>query len=126
MKKKIFKTKNSEVWVENKIIMIKVWGKLGKEDVKRIDEAGDEIRKNLNEFGIIVDISRMTKSDSSVRTLMAEESYLVKKIKGKVALVYNNPVARVIGSFFLKINKPALKIKLFPTIEKAKEWIEEK
>ncbi|XOB40973.1 MAG: STAS/SEC14 domain-containing protein [Candidatus Nealsonbacteria bacterium] len=126
MKKKIFKTKNSEVWVENKIIIIKVWGKLGKEDVKRIDEAGDEIRKNLNEFGIIVDISRMTKSDSSVRTLMAEESYLVKKIKGKVALVYNNPVARVIGSFFLKINKPALKIKLFPTIEKAKEWIEEK
>ncbi len=54
---------------------------------------------------------------------MTAKSDIVKKIKGKVALVYNNPLTRVIGSFFLKVNKPTLEIKLLPTIEKAKEWI---
>lgn len=40
-----------------------------------------------------------------------------------VALLIESPVSRVIGSFFLGLNKPAYPLKLFTNEDKAIEWL---
>lgn len=39
------------------------------------------------------------------------------------ALVVNNPIGKVIGNFFLGLNKPSFPIKLFTSEEAAIEWL---
>ncbi|XOB40515.1 MAG: hypothetical protein ACKKMR_00685 [Candidatus Nealsonbacteria bacterium] len=126
MKKESIKTRSSETWIEDNIMMIRMWGKIDKEEVERITEAGIKITKNLQRRGIIVDISEIEKVSLEARRFVNESPEIAKHVRKKVALVYKNPMARIIGSFFLKLNKPSIEVELFPTVEKAKKWTEEK
>ena len=42
-----------------------------------------------------------------------------------VAIYSGSPVGRVIGNFFLKINKPPIPMKIFSSKDKAIEWMKD-
>ncbi len=45
------------------------------------------------------------------------------KYVSAAALVADSPVSRVLGNFFLGIDKPPMPIRLFSSEEKAREWL---
>ncbi len=45
-------------------------------------------------------------------------------ISSCVALVVTSPVARVIGNFFMGLNKPRIPTRLFKSVEEALPWVE--
>ena len=48
-----------------------------------------------------------------------------RSVSSCVALVVNSPVARVIGNFFMGLNKPRIPTRLFKSVEDALPWLTE-
>jgi len=46
-----------------------------------------------------------------------------RSVSSCVALVVNSPVARVIGNFFMGLNKPRIPTRLFKSVEDALPWV---
>lgn len=74
-------------------------------------------RKRLS----IVEISAVSYMDKEARDLFSGPS-TVPHIQA-MALVANNPVSRVIGNFFIGINRPSFPVKLFESTTEAKKWL---
>jgi hypothetical protein len=120
------KTKNSEIWIEDSIIILKIFGEITAEEVGKIAIAGDDLTKKLgdNIKYVAIDISEVKNVPSGVTKTAFSYSTMGKA--EKEAFICANPVARIIGSFFLKIYKLPLPTKIFSDIEEAKKWFEEK
>lgn len=119
------RTKNSEYWIEDSIVRARVWGELDEEEIREQDQMALELFKKIQgkKYGII-DIVGVRKANSVIRKAATDTKSLV--LYSKIAIIYKNPLARAIASFFIAINKPPVPIKLFETVEQAKEWIKEK
>jgi hypothetical protein len=46
------------------------------------------------------------------------------EITSRVAMIAGNPVSRIIGNFFLGLNRPPVPVKLFGDVASAKGWLE--
>ncbi|MBD3638225.1 MAG: STAS/SEC14 domain-containing protein [Crocinitomicaceae bacterium] len=46
-----------------------------------------------------------------------------KTLADKIAMVAQKPLQKVVGNFFLGINRPPIPIKLFTNQDEAKEWL---
>lgn len=72
-------------------------------------------------YPLLVD-GRMIKTiTKEARDILSSEDAMVNVTV--CALVADSMVGTIIGNFFLRINKPALPIKLFTNMEEAKAWL---
>lgn len=69
----------------------------------------------------IVDIRNIVGVSKEVRALAKTE--VITKNHEAFALIINSALSRLIGNFFLGINKPKVPIKLFEDKESAKKWL---
>lgn len=87
--------------------------------VRQLSERFDEARPILADITLVQGIDR----DARVYFASSEENLRQTKI---VAFVTNRLVSRVIGNFFLGLNKPVVPTKLFATHEEAIAWLNER
>ena len=123
------KTSAAEIWVEDEnILMVKIVSRtLTIKDFEEIGIVGEKLRKEKIKGNLytIADVSSISWVDAEARKYVVKMPGL-ENSKG-TALVYNNPVARIISSFFLAVNKTKrVVIKAFKTVEEAKNWIKKR
>jgi len=117
------KTKNGEAWVEGEILMMKMSGEVTAEEIEEMAKIGVDMANKFKKIKYnVVDISGVRKVPLNARK-MAFQSFTGPA--EKIALVCINPVARIIGSFFLKRYDFAKPIRMFSTVEEAKKWFRE-
>jgi hypothetical protein len=113
------KTKNSEIWVEEDILIIRMSGELLEEEVEEIKNIGFGLVEKLKLKYVIVD------SDVKQMPLKAREKafdiYQGTSVE-KIAFVSKNSVTRIIASFLIKRYAPSTPTKLFANSEEAKKW----
>jgi len=91
------------------------------EDILAIKKANLELAKGVK-YGIITESGSNTTVSEKARTLMATE--IIEKDRVATAFVINNLSQRLLGKFYLKINKPNTPTKMFSTLKEALIWIE--
>ena len=116
------RTKNGEVWVEGEILIIKMFGQVTAEEIEEMANAGIGMVKNHKEVKYnLVDISGVSMAPLSARQKAFDYVGNVKKM----AFVCTNPVARIIGSFFLRRYSFSMPVKMFSSMDEAKKWLSE-
>jgi len=68
---------------------------------------------------LMQDIARV---DREARAFFASEEYM--RLCSQTALVVGSPVSRVIGNFFVGLNRPKYPYKIFDDPELAAEWLQ--
>ena len=117
------RTKNSEIWVDGEILMMKISGEPTAKEIKEIAELGlDMVKKSKNIKYNAIDISGVKKVPLSARGMAFV--YTVGPSE-KIAFICSNPVSKIIGSFFLRLYKLKFPNKIFSDIEDAKKWFKE-
>lgn len=91
-------------------------------DFLQLKDAAFNFGKGKRYFNII-DVGIFTVPDSETRQESASEKGCEFK-KADAFVIYSLP-QRIVGNFYLKINKPKVPTKFFNTIEAAKLWINE-
>jgi hypothetical protein len=71
---------------------------------------------------LLADIREMKSISKEVRNFFANDEQ-VKMITAS-ALIVGSPVSRLIGNFFLGLNKPNIPVRLFDSEEEAVEWLQ--
>ncbi len=72
--------------------------------------------------GVVILADRLASQDASARRIYAEQMDPAR-ILG-TALIVNSPLARAIGSFFLGLTRPRVKLKIVSSIDDALAWID--
>ena len=70
----------------------------------------------------LIDMTQVKTMDYESRKYIAEKT---GDVISAVALITNSPISRVIGNFFIGINKPNYPAKLFNNKEEALIWLQE-
>jgi hypothetical protein len=70
-------------------------------------------------YRLLVDSRKIGSMTSAARRLYTAPSTRVVA----VAIVVGSPLSRVIGNFFIGLNKPAYPNKLFSSMEQAERWL---
>ncbi len=117
------KTRNGEVWVEGEILMITLSGEVTAQDIEKVAKVGLSLTKKHKGIKYnAVDISGVRSVPFSARSVASD--YLRGPAE-KIAFVCANPVARMIGSFFLRRYRITIPIRIVPTLEDARKWFRE-
>lgn len=72
-------------------------------------------------FHAIIDLSNLKKVEHGVRAMYRSQEAM--DATGLNAIVTKNPISRMIGTFFLRVDRPANPTKLFHNESEALEWI---
>jgi hypothetical protein len=86
-----------------------------------------EIRSNFlslsngKKWGLLVDAENFFSTTSEFRQLSASKEYTDLRLA--LAIVTNSMATKIIGNFFIKVNKPASPTKLFSNEKQAFEWL---
>jgi hypothetical protein len=86
-----------------------------------------EIRKGIislcpaTKFAVMVDGSNYFSTTSELRQLIASEAYT--QLRFATAIVTQSMAGKIIGNFFIKVNKPASPTKIFSNEEDAFQWL---
>ena len=126
MKKEIIETRCAEVWLEEGNIVyvsLQQGAEVELDDVTEIKKAKSELvgdKKHLL-CADITNIKSITKEarDFTGSTETKNESMLA------MALIMGSPISRVVGNFYIGLNKPLYPAKLFNDKEKAFKWLKE-
>ena len=65
----------------------------------------------------------MARVEREARAFFASEEYM--RLCSQTALVVGSPVSRVIGNFFVGLNRPTYPCKIFDDPELAAQWLRE-
>jgi len=118
-------TTSGKVWIEDGIIRSKILIK-GEYTLEHAMDDAEAFRRMAGRIKdrklLLVEPGKISKISLKTRRYQAAEG---PKIVEKLAQVIENPVTRTIGSFFLGLSKMPIPIKLFPTVDKAVEWLKE-
>jgi len=105
-----------------------VWGKIiadikTEEQAKQIIDAHERVRNNMNikKTRVIIDMTELTNISKDARNYLANER--TASIQRAVALLTGKPISRIIGNFFLGLDKPITPTKLFTNSEEAIKWL---
>lgn len=63
----------------------------------------------------------MARVDRHARECLASEAYM--RVCSQTALVVGSPVSRVIGNFFVGLNRPKYPLRLFDDLARATQWL---
>ena len=97
---------------------------LKEEGAKENIDAQERIRDSLNKkkTRVLVDMTELTEMSKEVRDYFANER--TASVQRATALLIVSPVNRVIGNFFMGLNKPISPTRLFTDPQKAIEWLQ--
>ena len=90
-------------------------------------DAKRNVSETIQQFGEngigphLIDISNIDSMSRDARKYYAEDAS--EKYTTATALITKNPVARIIGNFFIGLNKSKTPTKLFTSEEEAIEWL---
>ena len=73
-------------------------------------------------LGTIADLAEIRSASVEARRFTAEDPALLE-LSERLAIVVQHPVARVIGSVFIGLNRPPKPTRLFPSRAAAYDWI---
>ncbi len=93
---------------------------LAKENV----DAQESIRDGLNKAKtrVLIDMSAVTEISKEARDYFANER--TASIQRATALLIGSPISRVIGNFFMGLNKPISPTRLFTDPQNAIKWLQ--
>jgi hypothetical protein len=122
MKSKVIETSHGRTWLEDGIIRTV--------SNPNIEHTLADARKNVEIFfklangikrPLLSDISNVKSVSREAREYFAGEE--TAKVISAIGLLINSPVSRVIGNFYLSLNKPPFPVKLFISEKKAIRWL---
>ena len=105
-----------------------VWGELfenqttvdhDKENIDAQERIRDSLKKKKTR--VLIDMTSVTEISKEARDYFANER--TGSIQRATALLIRSPVSRVIGNFFMGLNKPIYPTMLFTDPQKAIEWL---
>ncbi|HEU4719661.1 MAG TPA: hypothetical protein VFU15_17575, partial [Bacteroidia bacterium] len=76
---------------------------------------------NRSQVAVIIIPRNITTASAETRTYMARAERA--RYISRCAIVINSIAQRIIGNFFMRVNKPAMKTKLFNTPGQAWNWL---
>lgn len=123
MKSDVVEIKSGKVWIdENGIFHHKLFPG---QDVT-LDEMIESFDVQIRLSGgkrtpFLVDIRGIKSVSREARAHVSSQE--VVRISSVTALVVDSPMSRVIGNFFMGLNKPPFPVRLFTSEEKALEWL---
>lgn len=91
------------------------------------DQDGKEIRNEIlrlcpdSKFAVLVDGSNYFSTTAELRQLIASEAYT--QLRFATAIVTKSMAGKIIGNFFIKVNKPASPTKIFSNEVDAFKWL---
>ncbi|MES2589165.1 MAG: hypothetical protein V4622_09300 [Bacteroidota bacterium] len=100
---------------------VKTAAEVNLEFAKENSVAVNSLSKKGEKFPLIVDargIKSMTRDARNQFSTRGRKTFVTS-----FAIIIDSPLSRVIGNFFMGINKPAVPTRLFESEEKAKEWL---
>ena len=109
---------------ENEIVWGELFADLTTEDVARENvDAQESLRDSLNKekTRVLIDMGDVTEISKQARDYFANER--TASVQRATALLIRSPVSRVIGNFFMGLNKPISPTRLFTDPQKAIEWL---
>jgi len=116
------RTRTCDLWIEDGILR----GRF----LPDADVTGADARTNLAESlrlvgGVrtptVIDLRDLRSQSADARATLAGPE--ATKVSSRVALVVASPLSRVIGSFFLRFNRPETPTRLFGSVEGALAWV---
>ena len=110
-------SENEIVWGE--LFGDQVTGELARENV----DAQERVRDGVNKakIRVLIDMTSVTEISKEARDYFANER--TASIQRATALLIGSPVSRVIGNFFMGLNKPISPTRLFTDPEEAIQWL---
>ena len=109
---------------ENEIVWGELFGNLGTEELAKENiDAQESIRDGMNKAKtrVLIDMTAVTEISKEARDYFANER--TASIQRATALLIGSPVSRVIGNFFMGLNKPISPTRLFTDPHKAIQWL---
>lgn len=85
-------------------------------------KAVNALSENGAKFPLIVDIRDLKSISHEARKVFSMQNR--ESNVTSFALIIKSPVSKIIGNFFISINKPAVKTKLTNSEREAKEWLQ--
>ena len=98
-----------------------------KENVELVVQDAIEIRNiffklaNGSKWAVLVDGANFFTTTAEFRSLSASAAYTDLRVA--LAIVTNSMATKIIGNFFIKVNKPASHTKLFSNEKEALAWL---
>lgn len=74
-----------------------------------------------NKFAVLTDATNFFSTTGELRQLLASAEFT--NLRFATAIVTQSMASKIIGNFFIKVNKPATPTKLFSTEELALDWL---
>ena len=109
---------------ENEIVWGELFGdqvteELDKENIDEQESVRDSLHKM--QIRVLIDMTAITQISKEARDYFANER--TASIQRATALLIGSPVSRVIGNFFMGLNKPISPTRLFTDPQKAIQWL---
>lgn len=109
---------------ENEIVWGKPFANITTEDLAKENiDAQERVRDSLNKekTRVLIDITTTSEISKEARDYFANER--TASIQRATALLVGSPASKIIGSFFMGLNKPLSPTKLFTDPQKAIKWL---
>ena len=123
MNQTLRKTRNAEIWLDNKGICHQVYlpdSFLTIEDSKKELQIFSELSSG-KKLPVLIDLNGLNSIPRECRTYYASDK--TAAILSAVALLVGTHKSRVIGNFFIGLNKSLMPVKLFTSEDKALKWL---
>jgi hypothetical protein len=120
------KTSQGEAWMDEDGILYQDYPP-GSEII--LEDSMEELRIYRTSFcktvrrPIIVDISNVKTVSKGSRDIYSSSE--TAEILSAAALIVSNPVSRIMGNFYMGINKTIMPVRMFPTTRDAKNWLKD-
>jgi hypothetical protein len=121
MDKPSFENDYATFWMEAGIVyfVYKENASIDLQAAKQIVEDRIRFQKQVD-FPIYCDIRGMKRADKAARDFLAKEGSSYTK---GVAIIVDSPMTKIIGNFYLGLNKPTTPTKMFTDKEEALEYL---
>ncbi len=110
-------SENEIVWGE--LFGDQLTGELAKENVDAQETLRDGMKRRKTR--VLIDMTTVNEISKEARDYFANER--TASIQRATALLIGSPVSRVIGNFFMGLNKPISPTRLFTDPQKAIRWL---
>ncbi len=120
------KTSQGEVWMDEDGVLYQDYPP-GTEIT--LEDSLDELKIYRANFcktvrrPIIVYISNVKTVSKGSRDIYSSNE--TAEILSAAALIVSNPVSRIMGNFYMGINKTVMPVRMFPTTRDAKKWLKD-
>jgi len=110
---------------ENEIVWGEVFADITTEELAKENiDAQERIRDSLNKkkTRVIIDITAVFEISKEARDYFANER--TASVQRATALLIGSPISKIVGNFFLGLNKPISPTRLFTNPKQAIKWLQ--